>query len=213
MSVKSRRAGRIVELLQHEYPDARCELDFLSPWQLLVATMLSAQSTDVRVNKVTPVLFDRWPEPPDLADAPQDEVEAVIRSVGMFRQKASALRRAARDVVELHHGQVPADMEALIALPGVGRKTAKVVLGEGFGIAAGVTVDTHVRRLARRLGLTDFEDPEKIAAELEGLVPKEGWIRFSTRLILHGRRVCSARSPRCSECVLDEVCPKVGVER
>jgi endonuclease-3 len=211
MSVKSRRAGRVVELLEHEYPEAECELDFHSPWQLLVATMLSAQSTDTRVNTVTPVVFDRWPAPADLADASQDEVEEVIRSVGMFRQKASALRRAARAVVEFHQGQVPAEMEALIALPGVGRKTAKVVLGEGFGIAAGVTVDTHVRRLARRLGLTDLEDPEKIAAELEGLVPRCEWIRFSTRLILHGRRVCSARSPRCAECVLDEICPKVGV--
>jgi endonuclease-3 len=213
MSVKSRRAGRIVELLEHEYPEAECELDFRSPWQLLVATMLSAQSTDVRVNTVTPVVFDRWPAPADLADAPQDQVEEVIRSVGMYRQKASALRRTARAVAELHQGRVPPDLEALIALPGVGRKTAKVVLGEGFGIAAGVTVDTHVRRLARRLGLTDLEDPEKIAAELESLLPQSEWIRFSTRLILHGRRVCSARSPRCAECVLDEVCPKVGVER
>lgn len=213
MGVKSQRAGRIVELLGTEYPDARCELDSRSPWQLLVATMLSAQSTDVRVNTVTPVLFDRWPAPANLASAPQGDVEEVIRSVGMFRQKASALRRAARAVVELHQGEVPADLEALIALPGVGRKTAKVVLGEGFGIAAGVTVDTHVRRLARRLALTELEDPERVATELEGLLPQEEWIRFSTRLILHGRRVCSARSPRCEECVLDEICPKIGVER
>ncbi len=213
MGVTSQRARRIVEMLEKEYPEARCELDFRSPWQLLVATVLSAQSTDVRVNTVTPALFDRWPEPGDLAGAPQDDIEEVIRSVGMFRQKASALRRAARAVVELHQGEVPVDMEGLIALPGVGRKTAKVVLGEGFGIAAGVTVDTHVRRLARRLGLTGLEDPEKIATKLEGLIPQDEWIRFSTRLILHGRRVCSARSPRCAECVLDEVCPKVGVER
>jgi len=213
MADAAKRAKRVVELLTAEYPDASCELDFRSPWELLVATVLSAQSTDVRVNKVTPAFFDRWPGPRDLAEAPLEDVEQMIRSVGMFRQKAAALRRTATMVLERHGGEVPAEMEALTELPGVGRKTAKVVLGEGFGIAAGVTVDTHVRRLARRLGLTVLEDPEKIAAELEDLVPKDEWIRFSTRLILHGRRVCSARAPRCGECVLEEICPKVGVER
>lgn len=213
MAEKSQRAMRVVERLAEEYPDASCELDFRSPWELLVATVLSAQSTDVRVNMVTPELFDRWPEPEDLAEAPRDAVEGVIRSVGMFRQKASALREAARMVAEDHAGEVPARMEDLTALPGVGRKTAKVVLGEGFGIAAGVTVDTHVRRLAHRLGLTALDDPEKIADEIEDLIPRKEWIRFSTRLILHGRRVCSARKPRCEACVLDEVCPKVGVAR
>jgi endonuclease III len=211
MAEKAQRAGRVVELLAREYPDASCELDFRSPWELLVATVLSAQSTDVRVNKVTPALFDRWPGPKDLAGAPQEDVEGVIRSVGMFRQKASALRNAARIVAERYGGVVPAEIEALTDLPGVGRKTAKVVLGEGFGVAAGVTVDTHVRRLARRLGLTELEEPEKIAVELEELLPRDEWIRFSNRLILHGRRVCSARTPRCEDCVLDEVCPKVGV--
>ena len=205
------RAAKILELLAGEYPDAAIELDYGSPWELLVATVLSAQCTDVRVNKVTPELFARWPAPADLASAPQEDVETVIRSTGMFRQKASSLRNAARVVDEEHGGEVPRDLEALVALPGVGRKTAKVVLGEAFGVAAGVTVDTHVRRLARRLGLTGLEDPEKIAAALESLLPREEWIRFSTRLILHGRRVCSARSPRCDECVLVEVCPKVGV--
>lgn len=211
MTERSDRAARVVERLAAEYPDAECELDFQSPWQLLVATVLSAQSTDVRVNQVTPRLFDRWPEAIDLAEAAQADVEEVIRSIGMFRQKASALRRTARLVAEDHAGKVPTQIEALTALPGVGRKTAKVVLGEGFGIAAGVTVDTHVRRLARRLGLTDLQDPEKIAAELEDLIPRNRWIRFSTRLILHGRRVCSARAPRCEVCVLDEICPKIGV--
>jgi endonuclease-3 len=211
MTERSDRAARVVERLAAEYPDAECELDFQSPWQLLVATVLSAQSTDVRVNQVTPRLFDRWPEAIDLAEAAQADVEEVIRSIGMFRQKASALRRTARLVAEDHAGKVPTRIEALTALPGVGRKTAKVVLGEGFGIAAGVTVDTHVRRLARRLGLTDLQDPEKIAAELEDLIPRNRWIRFSTRLILHGRRVCSARAPRCEVCVLDEICPKTGV--
>ena len=211
MSGIGHRARRVVELLAGEYPDAACELDYCSPWQLLVATVLSAQSTDKRVNKVTPVLFDRWPTPADLSEAPQTALEEVVRSVGMFRQKASSLRKAARIVSEKYNGEVQPRMEALIALPGVGRKTAKVVLGEGFGIAAGITVDTHVRRLAQRLGLTDLEDPERIAAQLESLIPQDEWIEFSTRLILHGRRVCSARSPRCEKCVLEQVCPKVGV--
>jgi len=205
------RVANVTKLLIGEYPDAATELDYRSPWELLVATVLSAQCTDVRVNKVTPGLFDRWPRPEDLASASQEDVETMIRSTGMFRQKASSLRAAAASVVSDHGGEVPADLEALVALPGVGRKTAKVVLGEGFGIAAGVTVDTHVRRLARRLGLTRLEDPEKIAVELETFLPQAVWIKFSTRLILHGRRVCSARSPRCDECVLSKVCPKIGV--
>ena len=205
------RAGSVVRLLAGEYPEAATELDYQTPWQLLVATVLSAQCTDVRVNQVTPGLFERWPRPLDLAEASQDEVEEVIRSTGMYRQKATSLRRAARMIVSEHGSEVPTDLEALVALPGVGRKTAKVVLGEGFGVAAGVTVDTHVRRLARRLGLTRLEDAEKIAAELEKLLPKEEWIKFSTRLILHGRRVCSARSPQCPKCVLSGVCPKIGV--
>ncbi len=204
-------ATTIAESLVGEYPDAATELDYSSPWELLVATVLSAQCTDVRVNKVTPGLFERWPLPEDLASATQEDVETMIRSTGMFRQKASSLRAAAAIVASEHDGEVPASLEALVALPGVGRKTAKVVLGEGFGIAQGVTVDTHVRRLARRLGLTRLEDPEKIASELEALLPQEKWIKFSTRLILHGRRVCSARSPNCEECVLADVCPKIGV--
>jgi endonuclease-3 len=205
------RAATVAEVLAGEYPDAAIELDYGSPWQLLVATVLSAQCTDVRVNQVTPGLFARWPRPEDLAMASQEEVESVIRSTGMFRQKASSLRSAAALVASDHGGEVPKDLEALVALPGVGRKTAKVVLGEAFGIAAGVTVDTHVRRLARRLGLTRLENAEKIASELEDLLPREQWTKFSTRLILHGRRVCSARSPRCDACVLAEVCPKIGV--
>jgi endonuclease-3 len=205
------RAATVAKLLTREYPDAATQLDYASPWELLVATVLSAQCTDVRVNEVTPGVFARWPRPEDLASAPQGEVEDLIRSTGMFRWKASSLRATAGIVVSEHGGAVPEDLDALVALAGVGRKTAKVVLGEGFGIAAGVIVDTHVRRLARRLGLTRLEDPEKIAAELESLLPREEWIKFSTRLILHGRRVCSARSPRCEKCVLAEVCPKIGV--
>jgi endonuclease-3 len=205
------RAAAVTELLTKEYPDASTELDHGSPWELLVATILSAQSTDVSVNQVTPHLFARWPGPSDLAQAQLSGIEEMIRSIGMFRQKSAALRATAEILASEHGGQVPDDLDALVALPGVGRKTAKVVLGEGFGIAAGVPVDTHVRRLARRLGLTRLEDPEKIATELEGLLPRGEWIEFSTRLILHGRRVCTARSPRCDECVLSEVCPRVGV--
>jgi endonuclease-3 len=207
----STRAAKIAELLAGEYPGAAIELDYGSPWELLVATVLSAQCTDVRVNQVAPELFARWPGPADLASAPQEDVETVIRSTGMYHQKASSLRKAARILADEHAEEVPRDLEELVALPGVGRKTAKVVLGEAFGIAAGVTVDTHVRRLARRLGLTHLEDPEKIAEELEFLLPQSEWITFSTRLILHGRRVCTARSPSCNRCVLAEVCPRIGV--
>ena len=208
---RAERAAAVVELLAKEYPDARCELDFEDPWQLLVATVLSAQCTDQRVNQVTPALFQRWPSPGDLAAADQSELEGVIRPTGFFRNKARALRAAARSLIADHRGQVPDDLEQLVRLPGVGRKTAKVVLGEGFGVAAGVTVDTHVRRLSRRLGLTRADDPEKIASELEGMIPREQWIRFSMRMILHGRRVCTARSPRCDGCALEHVCPRVGV--
>jgi len=213
MMERNQRATVIAERLTGEYPDARCELDHRSPWELLVATMLSAQCTDVRVNRVTPDLFERWPQAADLAVAAQEDVEAVIRLTGMYRQKAASLRATAGIIATEHGGVVPEDIDALVALPGVGRKTAKVVLGEGFGIAAGVTVDTHVRRLAQRLGLTDLEDAEKIAAELEELLPQDEWIAFSTRTILHGRRVCSARSPRCEDCVLADICPKDGVTR
>ena len=205
------RVSAITSALADEYADAITELDHDSPWQLLVATVLSAQCTDVRVNAVTPELFARWPGPAELASARQAEIEEVIRSTGMFRQKARSLSQTARMIVTEHGGEVPPDLEALVALPGVGRPPAQVVLGEAFGIAAGVTVDTHVRRLARRLGLTNLEDPEKIASELEALLPSEEWIKFSTRLILHGRRVCTARSPRCGECILTEVCPQIGV--
>ena len=205
------RARRVVELLALTYPEARTELDHDGPWQLLVATILSAQSTDVRVNQVTPQLFERWPTAADLAAAEPAEVEDVIRSVGMYRQKGAAIVGSSRIICKQHGGNVPIDLEELVALPGVGRKTAKVVLGEGFGVAAGVTVDTHVRRLANRLGLTGLSNPEKIAADLEKLVPRNEWIRFSTRLILHGRRVCTARSPKCDVCALVDVCERVGV--
>ncbi len=198
-------------LLAGAYPDARCELDYRDPWQLLVATVLSAQCTDQRVNQVTPGLFARWPTPVAMAEAPLDALEEAVRPTGFFRNKARAVRDAARVLVSQHGGEVPQDLEALVELPGVGRKTAKVVLGEAFGLAAGIAVDTHVRRVAGRIGLTRSSDPELIAGELERLVPQSGWVAFSMRMILHGRRVCVARRPRCTECPLEPVCAKTGV--
>ncbi len=208
---RSRRALEVARLLGETYPEARCELVFANPWELLVATILSAQCTDERVNQVTPELFRRWPGPAELAAAPLQEIEEVIRPTGFFRNKARALQGAARAIVADHGGEVPREVEALIRLPGVGRKTANVVLGEAYGIPAGIAVDTHVKRLARRLGLSDHDDPGKIEADLETLIPRDEWIPFSMRLILHGRRVCTARRPRCAGCCLEPVCPRVGV--
>jgi endonuclease-3 len=205
------RARKVAQALWETYPAAKCELDYETPWQLLVATVLSAQCTDQRVNQVTPELFRRMPGPEDLADARVGDVEEIIRSTGLFRNKAKNLRETARRVVRDHSGQVPRDFDQLLALPGVGRKTAKVVLGEAFGIAAGIAVDTHVNRLAGRIGLTGEEDPQRVADELEELLPRDLWIGFSLRLILHGRRVCTARGPRCDECCLRTVCLRIGV--
>jgi endonuclease-3 len=210
---KAERSRMVVELLAQEYPEAQCELDYSTPWQLLVATVLSAQCTDQRVNQVTPGLFERWPDPIDLASAPIDDIEDAIRPTGFFRNKARSLKGGAHMIVTEHGGEVPTDLGELIALPGVGRKTAKVVLGEAFGIPAGIAVDTHVRRLSRRIGLTRLNDAEKIADNLEQTIPKGEWITFSLRLILHGRRVCSARRPKCEECVLAPACRQVGVPR
>jgi endonuclease-3 len=205
------KACEIVRLLAAAYPDARCELDYSDAWELLVATVLSAQCTDERVNKVTPGLFARWPDPAALASAPVEDLEQVLRPLGFQRTKARLLQWAARQLLAEHDGEVPASLDELVRLPGVGRKTAKVVLGEAFGIAAGVAVDTHVRRLAGRLGLSDATDPERVAADLEALVPRQEWVLLSLRLILHGRRVCRARSPRCDACCLEALCPKIGV--
>lgn len=205
------RAEHVVTLLAMEYPEAVCELDYHTPWELLVATVLSAQCTDERVNRVTPELFRRWPDPADLASAPQTVVEDVIRSAGLYRSKAKNLCETARRLAQEHGGEVPHDLEVLVGFPGVGPKTAKVVLGEAFGIAAGVAVDTHVRRLAGRIGLSTCGDPEGVAADLEAVVPREDWIGLSKRLVLHGRRVCRARSPACGGCALAAVCMRVGV--
>ncbi len=208
---KKERAEAVVRLLGAEYPDARCELDYGNPWELLVATVLSAQCTDRRVNQVTPELFARWPGPAEMAAAKLEEIEKAIRPTGFFRNKARSLQNTARQLMTDHDGAVPAEMKALVALPGVGRKTAKVVLGEAFQIPAGVTVDTHVKRLGRRIGLSRHTDPEKMATDLERIIPQSDWISVSKRLILHGRRVCSARKPQCEDCALASVCRQVGV--
>jgi endonuclease III len=201
------RAGEVITRLKREYPDAATELDWRTPLDLLVATMLSAQSTDVRVNGVTKTLFKRYRVASDYAEADPEELEDEIRAVGFFRNKARALRGMGRALVEEHGGEVPRTMEDLVRLPGVGRKTANVVLGNAFGIDEGVVVDTHVRRLVGRLGLSHERDPEKIERDLLELVPEGERALFSHLLIFHGRRVCRARKPDCPNCVLDDVCP------
>ena len=189
------------------YPDAHCELDFETPLQLLVATILSAQCTDTRVNMVTPALFAAYPTAQALADAPIERLEELVKTTGFFRMKAKNIQGMARALVERHGGEVPSDMEALVRLPGVGRKTANVVLGNAFRVNHGVVVDTHVGRLATRLGLTRETDPVKVEEALMPLFPRESWTMLSHLLIFHGRRVCDARKPRCGECTLADVCP------
>jgi endonuclease III len=200
-------AGEVITRLKREYPDAATELDWRTPLDLLVATMLSAQSTDVRVNGVTKTLFEKYRTAQDYAEANPEELEDEIRAVGFFRNKARALRGMGRMLVEEHGGEVPRRMEELVRLPGVGRKTANVVLGNAFGVDEGVVVDTHVRRLVERLGLSHERDPEKIERDLLKLVPEGERTLFSHLLIFHGRRVCKARKPDCPNCVLDDVCP------
>ena len=204
-------ASRLVGELAAAYPDATCELTFSDPYELLVATILSAQCTDARVNQVTPALFARFPDAAALAGADPTEVEALIRPTGFFRSKTRSLVGMARALVERHGGSVPADMDALTALPGVGRKTANVVLGTAFGLATGVVVDTHVARLARRMGLSRNEDPVAIEADLMALFPPEQWVDLAHRIIFHGRCVCAARKPACDRCTLSAVCPRHGV--
>ncbi len=204
------RAGRIAATLARLYPEARVTLDFKTPWQLLAATILSAQCTDERVNVVTPALFRRYPDPQATAAADVRDLERLVVTTGFFRQKARSLKAAAKQIVERYRGEVPASMDELVKLPGVGRKTANVVLGHAFGIP-GLAVDTHVGRVAYRLGLTRESDPDKIEADLRELLPPEQWTAFSMRLILHGRRVCVARKPRCAECALVADCPTTGV--
>jgi endonuclease III len=200
-------AVEIIARLKREYPDANCALEHANAYQLLVATILSAQCTDARVNMVTPALFKKYPDPGRLARAKQGEVEKLIQSTGFFRNKARNLIAMAQAVVADHGGEIPRTMAELHALPGVGRKTANVVLGNAFGINEGVTVDTHVTRLSGLLKLTRHTDPVKIEQDLMKLVPREDWTVVSHLLILHGRKVCIARRPQCAECVLNDLCP------
>lgn len=209
---KSEHAAQIVALLKQEYRDVECALVHDTPFELLIATILSAQCTDERVNIVTKDLFAKYSSPAALAAVPIRQLEKLIQSTGFFRNKAKNIHECCVQLVNEHAGQVPADMEKLVALPGVGRKTANVVLGTAFGIASGVVVDTHVTRLSQRLGLTAQNDAVKIERELMAALPEQEWIDFSHRLIWHGRRVCKARKPLCQQCVLKDICPKVGVE-
>ncbi len=205
------RAGASPEQLYDRlfatYPDAHCELDFTTPFQLLVATILSAQCTDKRVNMVTPVLFARYPTVESLARARQEDVEGIIKSTGFFRNKAKSIIAMANAVADTHGGTVPSTLEVLVTLPGVGRKTANVILGNAFDINEGVVVDTHVGRLATRLGLTREVDPVKVEQQLMTLFPRERWTMLAHLLIFHGRRVCDAKKPRCGECTVADVCP------
>jgi endonuclease-3 len=200
------RAREIVARLERAYPEARCSLNHADAFQLLVATILSAQCTDARVNLVTPELFRRWPDARALAGADLDELEDVIRSTGFFHNKAKNILACSRQLLMQHGGRVPADLDALVALPGIGRKTANVVLGNAFGIP-GVVVDTHVGRLSQRLGLTSQQDPNKIELDLMQVVPRDKWTPLAHLLIEHGRAVCQARLPRCAACALNDLCP------
>ena len=204
------RVPLVLARLEQAYPDPRCGLDFTSPFTLAVATILSAQCTDKRVNLVTPGLFARFPTPQAFAAAAPADVEAVVKPTGFFRTKAKAIQGFSRAILERHGGEVPDTLDELVALPGVGRKTANVVLGDAFGVP-GITVDTHVGRLSRRLGWTAHTDPVKVEFALMKLWPRDGWTDTSHRVILHGRAVCFARNPRCGGCPVADLCPKKGV--
>ena len=207
MNPSAAPASEVTVRLKAEYPDARTELVWSNPLELLVATILSAQTTDVQVNRVTEKLFTKYRTAEDYADSSLDELEENIRPTGFYRNKARSLRGMARALVAEHGGEVPRTMSELVALPGVGRKTANVVLGNAFGINEGIVVDTHVRRVSDRLGLTEGSDPAKIEQELMRLVPEGDWTIFSHLLILHGRRTCKARKPDCPNCILNDICP------
>lgn len=204
-------ALEILSRLKKEYPDAHCELDFTSPLELLAATILSAQCTDKRVNMVTPELFRTYPDAESMSAAQPERLEEIIKSTGFFRNKTKSLLGMSAAVAERHGGVVPSTMEELVKLPGVGRKTANVVLGNAFGINEGVVVDTHVGRLAVRLGLTNETDPVKVEQALMPLFPQIDWALLSHLLIFHGRRVCIARAPKCGECVLNDICPSARI--
>lgn len=206
------RAALILQHLGQLYPDARCSLDWRNPFQLLVATMLSAQCTDQRVNQVTPALFDRFPDAASFAAVEPEQVEPYVRPTGFYRSKARHIVGTSRLLLDRHQGRVPKSMEALLECPGVARKTANVVLATAYGLNAGVTVDTHVRRLSNRLGLVAATDPVRIEVELMALLPQADWDLLSIRLIFHGRAVCKARRPACGRCRLADLCPSHGPE-
>lgn len=210
-AAKRERALEIIRRLQIEYPDAHCALDHRNPYELLAATILSAQCTDERVNMVTPALFARYPTPEDLAGAKLEDVEEIVRSTGFYHNKAKNLIGMATALVERHGGEVPDRMDALVALPGVGRKTANVVLSNAFGKAEGVVVDTHVKRIAGRLALTRNTDPVKVERDLMEVFPREHWGDVEHLLIFHGRAICKAQRPRCAECPIADLCPSAAL--
>lgn len=210
-SAKKQRALEILVRLKRLYPDAPCTLNYETPVQLLVATMLSAQCTDARVNQVTPALFSRFPDAEALAKADLTELENLVRSTGFYRNKAKNIQATCRILLQEFGSQVPPSMEQLLTLPGVARKTANVVLAHAFGIHSGVTVDTHVKRLSYRLGLTEHTDPIQIERDLIRLLPSEDWENFSIRLIYHGRAICKARNPACQACLVADLCPSANL--
>lgn len=207
-----KQAGKVVRVLKRDYADAECALVHETPFQLLIATILSAQCTDERVNIVTKELFAKHATPQAIVALTLPQLEKLIQSTGFFRNKAKNIHGCCRELIDKYGGEVPQNLEALVQLPGVGRKTANVVLGTSFGIASGVVVDTHVQRLSHRLGLTPANDPVKIERELMAILPKKEWIDYSHRLIWHGRKICKARKPLCETCPMNDFCPRVGVE-
>ena len=209
---EKRYAVKVIRGLKKMYPDVTCALVHESPLQLLVSTILSAQCTDKRVNMVTPKLFEKYPTAAHLAKAPIRSLEKLVQSTGFFRNKAKNIKACCAELTGRYDGQVPRDIDLLVELPGIGRKTANVVLGTAFGMATGVVVDTHVTRISRRLGLTAQKDPVKIERDLMAQLPKKEWIDFSHRLIHHGRAICSARRPACDECPMAKFCPRIGVD-
>ncbi len=212
IDAKKKQARKVVTRLRKQYPIAECALHHETPFQLLAATILSAQCTDERVNSVTPILFEKFPDAEALAAGTQTQVEKIVKSLGFFRAKATNLRGMAQRVVEVYGGELPRTLEELITLPGVGRKTANVLLGTAYGIASGVVVDTHVRRISNLLGLTESQNPDIIERDLMAVLPKKEWITYSHRLIHHGRQICIARRPKCTECPLLKICPRVGLD-
>ena len=211
ISDRKKRTAEIIKRLKRTYPDAHCALNHTNPFELLIATILSAQCTDERVNIVTADLFRKYRGPEDFVKASQQELERDVHSTGFFRNKAKNIKAASQRLIEVYGGEIPRTMEEILTIGGVARKTGNVVLGNAFGIASGVVVDTHVSRLSQRLGLTDQTTPEKIERDLQELVPKKDWVMFSHWLIFHGRQICNARKPKCHECVLADICPSFAI--